>query len=73
MSAHFDKCPICGKAVGYEDAAGENHDMCIAMCINGHTVIDLGVGYTAMRSNEFQAARIWNKAVRKYKNERSQI
>ena len=66
MSVKFDKCPICGKAVGYEDAAGDNKDLCIAMCLGGHTIVDLGGSYGLARKDPYKAARVWNKAVRKY-------
>lgn len=65
----FDKCPICGKSVGYEDSAGVNHNFCIAMCVSGHTGADLGIPYSVcLKSNPFSAARVWNKAVRNYIN-----
>ena len=69
MSVKFDRCPICGRLVGYEDSAGDNKDLYIAMCMNGHTVIDLGGNFEMAMTNEFQAARIWNKMVRKYLKE----
>ena len=67
MSVKFDKCPICGRQVGYEDEFGDNKDLVVAMCLSGHTIADLGFGYGLARSNEFQAAKVWNRAARKYK------
>lgn len=66
MSVKFDKCPLCGSVVGYEDEAGSNRDLCMAMCIKGHTIVDLGASFELLKSNGYQAARVWNKYVRKY-------
>lgn len=69
MSVKFDRCPICGRSVGYEDEVGDNKDLYIAMCGGGHTVIDLGGSFGMGAKNEFQAAKIWNRAVRRYQHE----
>lgn len=69
MSVKFDKCPICGRSVGYEDWVGDNKNLIIAMCGGGHTVIDLGGHYGLARNNPWDAAKIWNKFARLYKRE----
>ena len=66
MSAKFDKCPICGYSVGYEDSAGGNKGSYVAMCMKGHTIVDLGSSNGLICKNEFQAAKGWNKMVRRY-------
>ena len=73
MGVKFDKCPICGRSVGYEDGVGDNKDLIVAMCGGGHTIIDLGEGlsgslggYGLARKNPWDAAKVWNKMARKY-------
>ena len=68
MSAKFDRCPICGCGVG-STKVGDNKDLYLAICAKGHTIQDLTSNYHGKaRSTEWDAAKCWNREVRKYLN-----
>lgn len=66
MSQKFDSCPICGCGVWYT-MVGDHKNLFLPVCINGHTLQDICDDYHGKaRSTATDAARCWNRAVRKY-------